>query len=383
MTGKSKSGQKGQLGTRKADIPDEQGRHFSSIHIENFRCFKDFSIGSLNRVNLIGGKNNVGKTALLESIYLLLGATNASLILRINAFRGVESFEGDAATVSNTLWGTLFNNFDNHALITIKGELSTGKQISLTLKQTVGASTTLPLDTSPQGKGSIADIGMPAQALKLHYTNVDGVQNVAIMQIDSSGINIPSLFIEPLFPGIFLSARRRPSSQENTARYGQLELTDSHYDLIPALKIIEPRLKRISTLVIGKSPMLYADIGLGRMLPLAALGDGLGGLASLLLAISSAPGGVVLIDEIENGLHYSILVKVWQAVAEAARLYNTQVFATTHSWECIRAAHEAFKETKTYDFCYHRLQEVDGTIEAVAIDQNALETTIDSGWEIR
>jgi predicted ATP-dependent endonuclease of OLD family len=77
------------------------------------------------------------------------------------------------------------------------------------------------------------------------------------------------------------------------------------------------------------------------------------------------------------------MMKVWQAIAEASRIFNTQVFATTHSWECIKAAHEAFQAGSEYDFRYHRLQKVDERIEAVTLDQEALETTIEAGWEIR
>jgi predicted ATPase len=189
--------------------------------------------------------------------------------------------------------------------------------------------------------------------------------------------------MNPLFPGIFIPARYRTASQENTARFGQLDIIGSQYDLVEALSIIEPRLKRLSTIVVGKTPMLYGDIGLPRMLSLAQMGDGLGGFLSLLLAISNAPGGVVLIDEIDSGLHYSILTNVWKTIADVARRYNTQVIATTHNWECIKAAHEAFITSDIYDFSYHRLEKINGSIEAITIGKDSLQTMLDSGWEIR
>lgn len=40
------------------------------IEIQNFRCFEETKISGFERVNLIGGKNNSGKTALLEALYL-------------------------------------------------------------------------------------------------------------------------------------------------------------------------------------------------------------------------------------------------------------------------------------------------------------------------
>ncbi len=369
---------------------EERGRHFANISIKNFRCFKDFSIESLERINLIGGKNNVGKTTLLEALFLLLGATNVHLILLINIFRGIDIFrnkeilKGDATSIQEMLWSHLFYNFDDQAIITINGGLGLdSRQITLTFKQTDKVSTTILFDKTHQEKLIDGNIGISPQALKIQYSDVSGKPYPIELVVDAQGIHLPQPVVEPIFPGIFLSARHRPTLQENANRFGQLDITKKHDALLSALKIIEPRLKRLSTIVVGNLPMLYGDIGLSRMLPLATMGDGLGSLASLLLAIFSSAGGVVLIDEFENGFHYSSLVKVWKAIAEATRLNDTQVFATTHSWECIKAAHEAFRASEQYDFRFHRLQQVNDTFEAVTFDQDTLQTSIESGWEIR
>ena len=58
--------------------------------IDNFRGFKNLTLNSLKRVNLISGKNNVGKTSLLEALFIHCGAFNPDLILRVNAFRGIQ-----------------------------------------------------------------------------------------------------------------------------------------------------------------------------------------------------------------------------------------------------------------------------------------------------
>lgn len=104
---------------------------------------------------------------------------------------------------------------------------------------------------------------------------------------------------------------------------------------------------------------------------------------AIVLAIANAPNGVVLIDEIENGLHYSVQSKVWRAIAQAARVSNVQVFATTHSWECLVKAHEAFAEDEIYDLRWHRLQNVSGEIQAVSHDREMIEAALYSGVEIR
>ena len=119
------------------------------------------------------------------------------------------------------------------------------------------------------------------------------------------------------------------------------------------------------------------------MIPIPLLGDGIGRLLRVALAIADASKGIVLIDEIENGLHYMVLKNVWKAVAQLARQYSTQVFATTHSRECVQAAHEAFTEDEKYDFRLHRLERIKGKISNVVYDKEALEAAIKANFEIR
>lgn len=106
-------------------------------------------------------------------------------------------------------------------------------------------------------------------------------------------------------------------------------------------------------------------------------------LASLVIHVGNAPKGVVLVDEIENGLHYSILPRVWKAVGEVARQFDTQIFATTHSMECIVAAHKAFSESEHYDFRLHRLERTGDTVHTVTYDQETLDAAIETGLEVR
>jgi len=119
------------------------------------------------------------------------------------------------------------------------------------------------------------------------------------------------------------------------------------------------------------------------LVPLPFMGEGMRRVLSIVLAIANAPGGVVLIDEVENGLHHSVLIKVWQAIADAAERADAQVFATTHSYECIQAAHKAFSEKRPSDLRLFRLDRVDSEIRVAAYNETTLETSIDMSLEVR
>ena len=135
--------------------------------------------------------------------------------------------------------------------------------------------------------------------------------------------------------------------------------------------------------VVAGEPILHGDIGIGRLIPLPVMGEGMVRLADLVLHIGNAPKGVVLIDEIENGIHHSIMPKVWKAIGKSARNFDTQVFATTHSLECIIAAHKAFEESDVYDFQLHRLERINDTINVVSYEQKDLSIAIEEGFEVR
>ena len=119
------------------------------------------------------------------------------------------------------------------------------------------------------------------------------------------------------------------------------------------------------------------------MVPLPFMGEGIGRILTILLAIAECGNGMVLIDEFDNGLHYSVLTEAWNAVATFARKQNTQIIATSHSWECVRAAHSCFAKTAHYDFRLYRLESLNTTTSMISYDKNSLDAAIETGVEVR
>lgn len=355
---------------------------FENIEIRNFRCFRDFRLEDLGRVNLIAGENSTGKSALLESAFLLSGARNIVLVLKIGSYRGIQEVAADS--VSDLFFKPLFHQHNFEQDISISGRDSDGERAQVTLRLQAPSSAQVDLPNAENGSDLDTESSQPAtEALQLIYEGPGDISGHTQLLIDQDGVEVQPRPPSPPYQSIFLAARRNISASADAKRLSKLEVQKSRFDLADALRIVEPRLEQVLVGYAGE-PLLYGDIGVGQMLPLSVLGDGLSRLASLLLAIVDASGGLVLADEIENGLHHSILPDVWEAVFRTAEEFNTQVFATTHSFECIEAAHSSANEAgHEHLLNFFRTEFTDDQPSATRYDWEALTGAIESGIEVR
>jgi len=150
--------------------------------------------------------------------------------------------------------------------------------------------------------------------------------------------------------------------------------------VLSALRIIDPQLGRVEVIPGVEGPTIWVDIGLTKLVPISVNGDGMVRIAKIMLAMGSARGGLVLIDEIENGFHHSIMGRVWEAINAAARQLDLQVLATTHSRECIVAAYDA---CDSGDLRIHRLERVRDAIRCVTYSSEAIEGAVVHDFEVR
>jgi hypothetical protein len=383
---------------------------YRSFEVNGFRCFDHLKIDNLERVNLIAGMNNAGKTSLLEALFLHCGAYNPALTFSINAFRGIETTKVEFGLWAETPWDSFFHQFDASRSAELAGETDVTGHRSMRLsvlrtesdfaeaqqstrravEQVAGvapspevsraASTTTAAAPAPS-RGFLASSEV-AKVLMLEYEE-GGRTSKYFTTVDRNGLRTHPIPPAPPFQSFFNPARVRTPPGEEAGRFGKLEVQGKQDVVLRVLKVLEPRLNRLAMVVVADQPVLHGDIGIGRLVALPLMGEGMVRLASLVLSIGNAPDGVVLVDEIENGLHWSILTKVWAAIAEAARQFNTQVFATTHSHECIVAAHTAFTENGTYDFRLHRIDRRNGGTRVVTYDRETLTAAIETNLEVR
>ena len=348
---------------------------------QNFRCFRDFEIEPLARVNLIVGESNVGKTALLEAIFILCGPISPDFSFTVNYVR--RATDSDESSWKALEW--LFHETQTAAPVelTCVDFKQERRRLRICLDEP-DERALAPAGTGgnyqSQAKGSA--ILKKFKELALTYTDHEGREFVSRAVKTPEGIKASSDKVDAR-PPVWFVHTQGPLSDDHARFFSDLAEAGRENELLSPLKVIDPRFKRIALLYPTDGPMLYADIGLEILVPLPYMGSGATNLLSWLLAIKAAENGTVLIDEFENGLHYTSLVDVWKAVGAAARQSNVQVFATTHSWECVKAAQHAFAESGDDEFHLHRLERRNGEVVAITYDKEQLDSAIEFNFEVR
>lgn len=355
---------------------------FRSLTIDRFRGFNHLQVDDLDRFSIFLGKNNVGKTAVLEALFLLLGPTNPDLALTISMFRGVDQFKNEP----EDLWGWLYYRKHLKSPIRIQAKVDSIGCRVLTMSIEDDGETSFQKQTKKKiqraTNSSMASTSIKGGHLVLNYSDEYKKTAVTKAFVKEQGVVVERKSKLTLPSSIFISSRGGPNA-ENANRFSALEEIGKEGVVLEALRKLESRLTRLSLLLTSTGPTIHGDIGVGRMVPLPLMGDGIGRLLTLILAIVNAKNGAVLVDEIEVGFHFQVMPTVWKVIAETARECNVQIITTTHSWECIKSAHEAFSESGHKDLKMHRLDREGEEVSSTTYDHEMIETAMLSGIEVR
>lgn len=320
----------------------------TSLHIQNFRAFRNLKLEGLGRVNLITGANNVGKTALLESLAMLFGIGSGIQQSLPRMFRF-----GGQADAEDSFWTWLLPGGVKAGNALFDGCLA-GREVSCRV-----------------GIGEAPRFGQP-EFSEFKLGHLGGRRSVAHV---TYGVSLPKFAVFSTVP---------VDSTQHAINFNRVVIRRRRKTVEHLLNELEPRLITIEFLQASVAgPSLYADVGLAELLPVSQLGQGFNRLLDIYSELVAEDAKVLLIDEIENGLYWKALPIVWKGLFAAARELDVQIFATTHSLECIRAADEAARAGGNYDLAVIRLDRVGDEIKPTVMGEETMRTAKEFGWEIR
>lgn len=327
----------------------------TEISIDGFRCFNHTHIKGFEQVNLLGGKNNSGKTALLEAIMLACQPNEITLAFLRDTLR--KESQQMIAEMPNKVWDNLFYQQQDKEIKIIV--ISNNKEYRLNLAKKKNESNILLV--SFNDKPAYPNSEHPCMIIfdstaKQKYEMQVSIPAEKKPHANSSFDLKPLVYTDKYAPVIdndqYLS---RPFIYKNVetlfnlpipnaklaAKYNELELNSQDDLFLQALNTIDESIDKVKISIIGENILYARRKGEKQFLPLTLFGDAINSVAKLIFAILDAKDGILLIDEIENGIHYTNHDKVWTLLFQLAKQHNVQVFTTTHSHEMI----EAFAKT--------------------------------------
>jgi len=352
---------------------------FKSVRVKNFRAITELQVDGFSRVNLFVGHNACGKTTFLESVFFLIGATNPRLPLNVNAFRGLPY-------ISTALWSTYFHNTNTSIPIEIAAHDSeVGEQYLRIAPRYEGLKSNGVASDSADSFDTVvsaSDVSREINGLRLEYVDPGDLDTTIVSEVflqdeelqvhrGADGTPRPKR-------GSFVMALRGDLRD----RFSQVQRKKGVPEVVGLLKRIEPSL--VDLRIGDPQGWLYADTGAPELIPVNLMGGGIVKFLSTALTMLNLQDGVVLIDEIENGLDSASMGKLWDAIFDWAQRLNVQVFASTHSRECIRAFSDHAEanlfgaEAKLF-----RIERKDERFRAVEYTRELLAESLESEWEVR
>ena len=373
-----------------------EGASTPSLTVEGFRGIRALELPDLGRVTLLAGKNGIGKTTILEAIGLFASRgdmrTLFDLLDNREEFVAGSGEDGDETVFPD--FASLFHEYDpdnddkNSPTIRINAR-PTPHGLSLQLVDADERQESLPLyseDMLPKDlRVSVGNLNRTIPVGPIGYYERFRRR---FRPLKVRGGRSPDAWPDPI---VFESLGPAPLDNDKVTRlWDDVVLTKAESFVTNTLRlVVGDRLERLA--VIGDPGRLSRTRGRRVVatlnprsirIPLKRLGDGAQRLLGIAVALANCRNGILLIDEVENGMHYSILPDLWHMIFRAAKESNVQVVAATHSWDCIASFATAANETPEVGTLI-RLERVRDVLHAVHYSEENLEVAARQRIEVR
>lgn len=333
-----------------AAVVNESTPIFTRLRLENFRGVSSLDVPDLAPISIFTGQNGSGKTTVLEAAWLLAGLNSASLVEPIARARGLPIAPG-----SDLIFSSMFRQMDMASIAKLSawsGLGSAARSRTLEIRRLdpknemralapfgeVGVvSLGLELTGVTQGRKYVSQIafarlrtGESVEAVPVGAPMPEPIGLVATPFTDHRDF-VHAAFLRPGW--------RAPHQVHDLLVRAKRERADRA--VVDVLKALVPALSDVQPYAEGGMPMIHVDLGEGPLMPAQMLGSGFANLLDIAIWVGASPAKLVLIDEIEDGLHYSVLPNVAKAMLELVRSKGLQFLTTTHSRDVVSAFAEA------------------------------------------
>ncbi len=370
--------------------------HLPSLSIEGFRGIRSLELPELGRVTLLAGGNGVGKTSVLDALRLYAARGDFGVFTDLLNSRDeiISGLDEDGDPVASPDISALFHDVDGEPEphpIRIRSKPSKyDLSVRLVAPDSDDEIPDIPLGHE-EPKVLNLSIGQSNRIVRtgpLVYDNLRGraypIRRALRRRSGPPSDPWPSPILnESLGPGLL-------NNIELARLWDAVVLTKYEDIAVEALRlVVDEQIERLA--VVGDGAGRYGSRwpralvklqSSSTPVPLKRLGDGTNRLLAIALALANCRDGILLIDEVENGIHYSVQTDLWRMVFRVAEAENVQVIAATHSWDCIASFANAAIESTAVGTLF-RLERFETGLEAVQYSEENLQVAAHQKIEVR
>ena len=315
---------------------------FKSIEIKNFRGIDHLTIDDCSRVNVFLGQNNSGKTSILECLLLIMGMSSPDMPQSLNRIRSRNNMAG----VADVRY--MFNNLvlSNSPEIIARQTDDLQRHLKLSLSYVFDEK---EQTVQPNGPMPISESMSLINTLEMLFDVVEGEKSKnyrSSLTFNQAGIitnrTLAEGYVEKDFVGLITADLLSGNLVNDLSELFKRKQKDL---VLERLAIFD---KAIYTIDILNNDVYIGFEGINELLPLGMTGDGLRRYLNIVACSANPMTNIIVIDEIDNGLHYSAYKKLWEAIFALAKTTNKQVFITTHSKETLYRLSEMLEEQPEY-----------------------------------
>jgi len=361
-----------------------------SFSIARFRLFRSLEVSSLGRVNLLVGKNNSGKSAFLEAVQLFAERASPHSLWDLVSVRE-ETWSGRIEIIGNEEVGSPIRHlFREHQLPGLgdQGIVLGSDQDEDEIHICTVAYRRLhdeEEDVSRLERLEPEGVEISDPEVEVYLVAENGGRTRRLMKLAESGWP-PRAVRMPVPKKVRVVPTRSMLTHEVADLWDLIGLTPLEEEVLAGLKLIDESIEDVAFVEDrgrGSRMPLVRTTKFDEPVPLNSMGDGVSRLFQIVLALANVEDGILLVDEFENGLHWSIQPRVWETVFRLASKLNVQVFATTHSRDCVEAFHSAWQENPDSGAFFRLSLDDQGEVRPVAYDLETLGDAVDTRVEVR
>lgn len=359
----------------------------TALKIKNFRCFENFSIENLTPITIIGGKNNSGKTALIEAFVVPLSVNFPSVFWDLLNFRNI----GVNITTPTQLWNPLFYNMSDTENFSIQIFQDNNEPVNFTASKSYGGiverNGAKKRLFSPESSKFFSSLNVELDNGMYKgngtYSLPNQLSNTANRIEFKTDSNVSKI---PLPYGAVTLCRSVTTTRTSVAEsISQMSLDKHKKDLlVDTMKNFDSHISDVNMILDNGSPYIYVTLDSGKYIPISYMGDGINKAVEILVDILNLPNGILLIDEVENGFHYSLYQSLMKVFCQTALDVHCQIILTSHNRDFIEATLRAMEEIgRLDDLSYQRLGFYKGQRKAFLFSGKSLFSAFESNMEMR